>query len=154
MPVSGRVCGLYMAWSDYDSLALKIIFFCSYHLSLPSVAQSIKSWLFGESIVNANDWGHAGTSRLMLICLHIAQRRPCTLIWSLASKDKQWCESAHLQSMSLLEVIPPTCASSRGLRRWGANRELGDQIYWHFFKGDSWEKDGGNVRESASPYTC
>lgn len=127
------IYGLVWLWQP----CIKNTFSCSYHLSLPSVVQSIKSWLFGESIVNANDWGHPGTSGLMLIRLHVARRMPCTLIWSLTSKDKQGCESAHPQSMSLLEVIPPACASSRGLGRWGGNRELGDQIYWHFFKGDS-----------------
>lgn len=119
-----------------------------------------------ESDVNANDWGQAGTFRLMLICLRVAARTPCTSIWSLTSKDKQWCKSAHPQSMSFLEVIPPpspihflattaphrTCIST-GPGRLGRNRELGNQIYWHFFKGDSWWKDRGIRQGKCFPHS-
>lgn len=146
---------LVLLWQPYITLYFKccaVLFFL--HLSVRRAAAVSTPWLFGESDVNANDRGQAGTFGLMLICLHIAPRAPCTLIWSLTSKDKQWCKSAHPQSMSFLEVVPPTRASSWAWGRLGGNRELGNQIYWHFFKGDSWWKDRGNVRKSGSPFTC
>lgn len=82
------------------------LFFCS---SQQSAQQpKVNPDYLRESDVNANDWGQAGTFRLMLICLRVAARTPCTSIWSLTSKDKQWCKSAHPQSMSFLEVIHPS----------------------------------------------
>lgn len=139
--------------SHYVSLTLpsvlNVIMFL--HLSMWSTTALRKSWLFGKSDVNTNDWGHTDTFGLMLISLHIAQRALYTLIWSLTSKDKQWCKSALAQSMSFLEVIPPH-VHLHG--REGENRELGNQIYWHFFKGDSWWEKRGKDRKSVSLFTC
>lgn len=117
---------------------------------------SRKCCLFGESHVNANDWGRAGTFRLMLICLRFAPRMACTLIWSLTSKDKQRCKSALPQSMSFLEVFLPLLHPHVHLYGpgEGGNRELGNQIYWHFFKEDSWREEGSKVRKSVSLFTC
>lgn len=68
--------------------------------------------------------------------------------------------------MSFLEVIPPfhhhlhhthkhvhLYGPGEGGRDEGrgVNRELGNQIYWHFFKGDSWWEERGKVRKSVSP---
>ena len=54
--------------------------------------------------------------------------------------------------MSFLEVIPPHVRlHGPGEEGEGGNTELGDRIYWHFFKGDSWCEDTGTVREKWLP---